>query len=104
MELVLPNNYVALEEEEMMYLDGGDWIRDAAIAVVAGAVGAIVGHGVKHSLVGAAIRLAGGWVANTINALVISAWLNPGGAIAVVGGAAVVATAVYLTGKHYKFW
>ncbi|WP_155969696.1 hypothetical protein [Streptococcus ruminantium] len=25
MELVLPNNYVALEEEEMMYLDGGDW-------------------------------------------------------------------------------
>ncbi|BDD43403.1 hypothetical protein [Streptococcus ruminantium] len=22
MELVLPNNYVALEEEEMMYLDG----------------------------------------------------------------------------------
>ncbi|HFI0563724.1 TPA: hypothetical protein ACGO8I_000151 [Streptococcus suis] len=24
MELVLPNNYVALEQEEMMYLDGGD--------------------------------------------------------------------------------
>ena len=23
MELVLPNNYVALDEEEMMYLDGG---------------------------------------------------------------------------------
>ncbi|MEE5540031.1 argininosuccinate lyase, partial [Streptococcus pneumoniae] len=23
MELVLPNNYVALEQEEMMYLDGG---------------------------------------------------------------------------------
>ncbi|MFA9414537.1 MULTISPECIES: argininosuccinate lyase [unclassified Streptococcus] len=104
MELVLPNNYVALEQEEMMYLDGGDWIRDAAIGVVAATVGAIVGHGVRHSLVGAAIRLAGGWVANTINALVLSAWLNPGGAIAVVGGAAVVGTAVYFTGKHYKFW
>ncbi|WP_029186453.1 hypothetical protein [Streptococcus suis] len=25
MELVMPNNYVVLEEEEMMYLDGGDW-------------------------------------------------------------------------------
>lgn len=25
MELVMPNNYVILEEEEMMYLDGGDW-------------------------------------------------------------------------------
>ncbi|VPP52978.1 Membrane protein [Streptococcus pneumoniae] len=23
MELVLPNNYVALEQEEMMYFDGG---------------------------------------------------------------------------------
>lgn len=23
MELVMPNNYVVLEEEEMMYLDGG---------------------------------------------------------------------------------
>ena len=53
--------------------------------MVAGVVGAIVGHGVRHSLVGAAIRLAGGWVANTINALVLSAWLNPGGALLVVG-------------------
>ncbi|CJW18624.1 Uncharacterised protein [Streptococcus pneumoniae] len=26
MELVLPNNYVALEQEEMMYLDGGSRI------------------------------------------------------------------------------
>ncbi|MBF0786908.1 MULTISPECIES: hypothetical protein [unclassified Streptococcus] len=25
MELVLPNNYVAIEQDEMMYLDGGDW-------------------------------------------------------------------------------
>lgn len=25
MELVLPTNYVALDQEEMTYLDGGDW-------------------------------------------------------------------------------
>lgn len=25
MELVLPKNYVTLDQEEMMYLDGGDW-------------------------------------------------------------------------------
>ncbi|HEM3206195.1 TPA: hypothetical protein U0925_002211, partial [Streptococcus suis 93A] len=99
-----PNNYVALEQEEMMYLDGGDWIRDAAIAVVGGVVSQIVGYAVKKSFVGAAINIAGGWVANTINALVISAWLNPGGAFAVVGGAAVVGLAVYYTGRHYKFW
>lgn len=87
-----------------MYLDGGDWIRDAAIGVVAATVGAIVGYGVKKSLVGAAINLAGGWVANTINALVISAWLNPYAAIGIVAGAAAVGTAVYFVGKHYRFW
>ena len=26
MELVLPNNYVDLEQEEMMYLDGEGWL------------------------------------------------------------------------------
>ncbi|CEO74915.1 Membrane protein [Streptococcus pneumoniae] len=26
MELVLPNNYVVIDEEEMMYLDGGGYI------------------------------------------------------------------------------
>ncbi|CAG5680528.1 Uncharacterised protein [Streptococcus pneumoniae] len=30
MELVLPNNYVALEEEEMMYLDGGVFYSEMA--------------------------------------------------------------------------
>ncbi|CYX33939.1 hypothetical protein [Streptococcus suis] len=29
MELVLPNNYVALEQEEIMYLDGEGWIADS---------------------------------------------------------------------------
>lgn len=35
MELVLPNNYVALEQEEMMYLDGGFWnsVRTVGIAL-----------------------------------------------------------------------
>lgn len=26
MELVLPNNYVVIDEEEMMYLDGGAYL------------------------------------------------------------------------------
>ncbi len=39
MELVLPNNYVALEQEEMMYLDGGGfgrnwWNSRSALATV----------------------------------------------------------------------
>lgn len=38
MELVLPNNYVALEEEEMMYLDGG-WSKDTAISNIKALLG-----------------------------------------------------------------
>lgn len=26
MELVLPNNYVTIDEQEMMYLDGEGWL------------------------------------------------------------------------------
>ena len=38
MELVLPNNYVALEEEEMMYLDGG-WSKYTAISNIKALLG-----------------------------------------------------------------
>ena len=34
MELVLPNNYVALEQEEMMYLDGGVLVVTGGIVEV----------------------------------------------------------------------
>ncbi|CTI52404.1 conserved hypothetical protein, partial [Streptococcus pneumoniae] len=30
MELVLPNNYVVIDEEVMMYLDGGDYLSKRA--------------------------------------------------------------------------
>ncbi|MGI0166723.1 SPH_0227 family bacteriocin-like peptide, partial [Streptococcus pneumoniae] len=30
MELVLPNNYVVIDEEEMMYLDGGAYLSKRA--------------------------------------------------------------------------
>lgn len=30
MELVLPNNYVVIDEEEMMYLDGGTYLSKRA--------------------------------------------------------------------------
>ncbi|CIP10412.1 Uncharacterised protein [Streptococcus pneumoniae] len=32
MELVLPNNYVALEQEEMMYLDGGGLFKQECLS------------------------------------------------------------------------
>lgn len=44
MELVLPNNYVEIEEEEMMYLDGGyaiNMTRNTASYLVDGAIAVI---------------------------------------------------------------
>lgn len=48
MELVMPNNYVVLEEEEMMYLDGGDLGLSAVLGIVSGVIamgGAAYGAG-----------------------------------------------------------
>ena len=43
MELVLPNNYVELEQEEMMYLDGGRRYSGAQGWAVVAALGAVGG-------------------------------------------------------------
>ena len=49
MELVLPNNYVAIEQEEMMYLDGEGWL-----AMLCGGVGGVAG-GIAGAITGAAL-------------------------------------------------
>ncbi|CYV64687.1 TPA: hypothetical protein U1673_000133 [Streptococcus suis] len=40
MELVMPNNYVVLEEEEMMYLDGGEIATATVLGIISAAVAA----------------------------------------------------------------
>lgn len=47
MELVLPNNYVAIEQEEMMYLDGEGWL-----ALLCGGVGGVA-SGIAGAITGA---------------------------------------------------
>ena len=47
MELVLPNNYVVLEEEEMMYLDGGGfgknwWNKRSAVGIAIDAIATLI--------------------------------------------------------------
>lgn len=107
MELVLPNNYVALEQEEMMYLDGGgvgcnwwnkrDNIAYATAAAVSGGMSVyqtyaikklIANRGMMSRVVRSAItRYIGGVSMATItNALNIAATVaevfSLGGAIA----------------------
>lgn len=56
MELVLPNNYVTIDEQEMMYLDGEGWL-----ALLCGGVGSVAG-GIAGAITGAATGYMSGYI------------------------------------------
>ncbi|HEX0413166.1 TPA: SPH_0224 family bacteriocin-like peptide [Streptococcus pneumoniae] len=107
MELVLPNNYVVLEQEEMMYLDGGfsipRWPVATAINIAFNGVlgvGAISlvrnyirNYGLRRvtiAIAGAAARYVGVRVANRVAGFALSAingfaaWMSIGDAITTI--------------------
>lgn len=104
MELVLPNNYVVLEQEEMMYLDGGFSIPRWPVATAINiAFNGVLGGGaislvrnyirnyglrrVTSAIAGAAARYVGVRVANRVAGFALSAingfaaWMSIGDAI-----------------------
>ncbi|VIW58905.1 SPH_0224 family bacteriocin-like peptide [Streptococcus pneumoniae] len=107
MELVLPNNYVVLEQEEMMYLDGGFSIPRWPVATVINiAFNGVLGGGaislvrnyirnyglrrVTSAIAGAAARYVGVRVANRVAGFALSAingfaaWMSIGDAITTI--------------------
>ncbi|VSB80622.1 Membrane protein [Streptococcus pneumoniae] len=107
MELVLPNNYVALEQEEMMYLDGGFSILRWPVATAINiAFNGVLGGGaislvrnyirnyglrrVTSAIAGAAARYVGVRVANRVAGFALSAingfaaWMSIGEAITTI--------------------
>ncbi|HGP8799444.1 TPA: SPH_0224 family bacteriocin-like peptide [Streptococcus pneumoniae] len=107
MELVLPNNYVVLEQEEMMYLDGGFSIPRWPVATAINiAFNGVLGGGaislvrnyirnyglrrVKSAIAGAAARYVGVRVANRVAGFALSAingfaaWMSIGDAITTI--------------------
>ncbi|HEW4235627.1 TPA: SPH_0224 family bacteriocin-like peptide [Streptococcus pneumoniae] len=107
MELVLPNNYVVLEQEEMMYLDGGFSIPRWPVATAINiAFNGILGGGaislvrnyirnyslrrVTSAIAGAAARYVGVRVANRVAGFALSAingfaaWMSIGNAITTI--------------------
>ncbi|VKV09132.1 Membrane protein [Streptococcus pneumoniae] len=79
MELVLPNNYVALEQEEMMYLDGGgvdrNWwnsrgsfatVLDVGLAIYSGGATIYSAYAIKK-----AISANRGAITRTLRSLII---------------------------------
>ncbi|VPP53834.1 Membrane protein [Streptococcus pneumoniae] len=55
MELVLPNNYVVIDEEEMMYLDGGAYLSKSACQGICAALA--MSPGTFIALTGAAVLI-----------------------------------------------
>ncbi|HGJ7149226.1 TPA: SPH_0224 family bacteriocin-like peptide [Streptococcus pneumoniae] len=107
MELVLPNNYVALEQEEMMYLDGGFSILRWPVATAINiAFNGVLGGGaislvrnyirnyglgrVTSAIAGAAARYVGVRVTNRVAGFALSAingfaaWMSIGDAITTI--------------------
>ncbi|WP_225355124.1 SPH_0224 family bacteriocin-like peptide, partial [Streptococcus pneumoniae] len=106
-ELVLPNNYVVLEQEEMMYLDGGFSIPRWPVATAINiAFNGVLGGGaislvrnyirnyglrrVTSAIAGAAARYVGVRVANRVAGFALSAingfaaWMSIGDAITTI--------------------
>ncbi|HHG8395019.1 TPA: SPH_0224 family bacteriocin-like peptide [Streptococcus pneumoniae] len=107
MELVLPNNYVVLEQEEMMYLDGGFSIPRWPVATAINiAFNGVLGGGaislvrnyirnyglrrVTSAIAGASARYVGVRVANRVAGFALSAingfaaWMSIGDAITTI--------------------
>ncbi|EHZ55813.1 SPH_0224 family bacteriocin-like peptide [Streptococcus pneumoniae] len=107
MELVLPNNYGVLEQEEMMYLDGGFSILRWPVATAINiAFNGVLGGGaislvrnyirnyglrrVTSAIAGAAARYVGVRVANRVAGFALSAingfaaWMSIGDAITTI--------------------
>ncbi|HHS7826654.1 TPA: SPH_0224 family bacteriocin-like peptide [Streptococcus pneumoniae] len=107
MELVLPNNYVVLEQEEMMYFDGGFSIPRWPVATAINiAFNGVLGGGaislvrnyirnyglrrVTSAIAGAAARYVGVRVANRVAGFALSAingfaaWMSIGDAITTI--------------------
>ncbi|HGQ1211331.1 TPA: argininosuccinate lyase [Streptococcus pneumoniae] len=95
MELVLPNNYVALEQEEMMYLDGGgvgrNWwnsrgsfatVLDVGLAIYSGGATIYSAYAISSLIIKHVGSAAGHLVNTALNVALTVTGFSLGGAIA----------------------
>lgn len=106
MEMVLPRNYVEIDQEEMMYLDGGVTarVRTAVYGAIGFVIGKIVNDAVSASLVGAAMKSASAWLKEAIDTVIIAAYVKPWLAVGTVVAGARAGVLVYRHGRSKGFW
>ena len=110
-DLVMPNNFVAIDTDEMEYIDGGKLSWSSARTVVLGAVGYLVGkvvdHAIKQSAIQAVISAMGGWVANAVDTAILTVMCYPGKVAATAAAIAIlgcVTYGVYRYGRSKGKW
>ncbi|WP_400243723.1 hypothetical protein AB3U99_21180 [Niallia sp. JL1B1071] len=107
MELVLPKQYVDLEQEEMEYLDGGvDWgkAKSFALGFITAGVAALAKSAVSKSAVGAVMNSAAGWLAGAIDSAILWCWYNPWLAAGIAVAFAGTVAGIYVLGKKKGKW
>ena len=102
--LVMPSNCVVMNSEEMEYVDGGWGMKEAKAAVLAalaGAIGFITKKAVSATMVKVVIGLCGSAIIATVDAAIITAFINP----ALAGTCALAAaTSILIVGANYGIW
>lgn len=105
--LVMPSNYAVMNEDEMMYVEGGFSAKSLVQTVVAAGLTAFLGYCVKSSLVGTVIGLCASSVINAFNSAVLIATFYPEKATAFVvttGVLCYVFYDIYKTGRRAGKW
>jgi hypothetical protein len=104
--LSLPIQYIELEQEEMMYLEGGvtSAQKGFALGLITSAVGAIAKKAVSQSAVGAVMNSAAGWLTGAIDAAILWCWYNPWLAAGIGVAFAGTIVGIYYLGKQQGRW
>lgn len=102
--LVMPSNYVSIDKTEMEYINGGWGMKEAKAAVMASlaaAFGFVAKKAVSATMVKVAFGLCGSAIIATVDAAIITAFVNPALATTCALGAA---TAIFIVGANNGLW
>lgn len=108
--LVMPSNFVTMDEEEMMYVEGGKFTRSSAKQIALTAMGYVLGKfvaGVTSKLLESAIAACAAWVKSAFETAILTVMCYPEKVAATAIAVSLLGAAgytVYKVGKRKKYW
>lgn len=108
--LVMPSSFALMNEEEMMYVEGGKFSKSAAKKIALTAMGYVLGKfiaGVTSKLLESAIAACAAWVKSAFETAILTVMCYPEKVAAVAAATVILGAAgyaVYKVGKNKKYW